>query len=149
MKLAEALQLRADMNRKIEQLKVRIEANALIQEGDETAEDAGELLKELDEIVERLSELMAKINARNCQTMVGDKTLTELIAKRDGLAIRVDAYRKLVNKASQKINRYSSKEIRLLSSVNIKEMQKKVDELSAEIRNTNNKIQETNWLTEL
>ncbi|MBR1442247.1 MAG: DIP1984 family protein [Firmicutes bacterium] len=149
MKLAEALQLRADMNRKIEQLKVRIESNALIQEGDETAEDAGELLKELDETVERLSELMAKINERNCQTMVGDKTLTELIAKRDGLTIRVDAYRKLVNRASQKINRYSSKEIRILSSVNIKEMQKKVDDLSAELRNTNNKIQETNWLTEL
>ena len=81
--------------------------------------------------------------------MVEGKTLTELIADKDSLIIKLDAYRKLINKASLKISRYSSKEIRLLSAVNIKEMQKKADIISEELRNVNNKIQETNWLTEL
>ena len=34
MKLAEALQERADLNRRMEQLKRRLTANALVQEGD-------------------------------------------------------------------------------------------------------------------
>ena len=39
MKLAEALQERADLNRKIEQLSDRLEANVLVQEGEVPLED--------------------------------------------------------------------------------------------------------------
>ena len=46
MKLAEALQERADLNRKIEQLQDRLSNNVLVQEGEQTAEDP-EKLKEL------------------------------------------------------------------------------------------------------
>ncbi|MEO2800040.1 DIP1984 family protein, partial [Flavonifractor plautii] len=35
MKLAEALQERADLNRNIEQLKNRLSSNALVQEGEQ------------------------------------------------------------------------------------------------------------------
>ena len=48
MKLAEALQERADINRKIEQLKVRLNNNVLVQEGEKTAEDPDQLKQELD-----------------------------------------------------------------------------------------------------
>ena len=48
MKLAEALQERADLNRRIEQLRARLENNALVQEGESPAEDPSELLAELD-----------------------------------------------------------------------------------------------------
>ena len=51
MKLAEALQERADNSRRIEQLKVRLTDNALIQEGDQPAEDPQELLKELNKCI--------------------------------------------------------------------------------------------------
>ena len=37
MKLAEALQERADLNRKIEQLQDRLSNNVLVQEGEQTA----------------------------------------------------------------------------------------------------------------
>ncbi len=40
MKLAEALALRADTVKRIEQLRTRIEGNARLQEGEEPAEDA-------------------------------------------------------------------------------------------------------------
>ena len=39
MKLAEALQERADLNRNIGQLRERLRSNALVQEGENTVED--------------------------------------------------------------------------------------------------------------
>ena len=45
MKLAEALQERADLNRRIEQLRNRLENSALVQEGERPAE-APEVLLE-------------------------------------------------------------------------------------------------------
>ena len=43
MKLAEALQERADLNRAIQQLENRLSNNALVQEGERPAEDPQEL----------------------------------------------------------------------------------------------------------
>ena len=48
MKLAEALSLRANAVRRIEQLRVRVVGNARFQEGEEPAEDAAALLAEID-----------------------------------------------------------------------------------------------------
>ena len=45
MKLAEALQERADLNRRIEQLRARIQTNALVQEGEKPAEDPQKLIR--------------------------------------------------------------------------------------------------------
>mgnify|MGYP001302633714 CR=1 FL=1 len=47
MKLAEALSLRADLQKRVIQLKVRLKDSAKIQEGDEPAEDVKELYPEL------------------------------------------------------------------------------------------------------
>ena len=49
MKLAEALNLRADVQKRIASLKERLIRNAKVQEGDVPAEDPVMLLKELDE----------------------------------------------------------------------------------------------------
>ena len=59
MKLAEALQERADLNRQIEQLRSRLSHNAIVQEGEAPAEDPGDLLAQLDRATARLEELMA------------------------------------------------------------------------------------------
>ena len=48
MKLAEALQERADLDRRVQQLQQRLENNAMVQEGESPAEDPAELLAELD-----------------------------------------------------------------------------------------------------
>ena len=47
MKLAEALQERADLNRKIEDLRRRLGNVVLVQEGEEPAEDPKKLLQDL------------------------------------------------------------------------------------------------------
>ena len=48
MKLAEALQERADINIKLKQLERRMQNNALVQEGEAPSEDPEALRRELD-----------------------------------------------------------------------------------------------------
>ena len=91
MKLAEALQERADLNRKVEELRRRLGNVILVQEGEEPAEDPAELLKELDASLSRLEELIAAINLTNCRTKVKGMTLTSLIARKDMLMLKLSA----------------------------------------------------------
>ena len=100
MKLAEALQERADLNRRIEQLNSRLYRNSKVQQGRNPEEDPAELISELDGCIARLEYLIAKINICNCNTKTPDgKSITELIAKRDCLKIKIDAYRDLAGNA--------------------------------------------------
>lgn len=149
MKLAEALQERADLNAKIDELRRRLGNNATVQEGEATAEDPAELVAQLDGCIARLEELIAKINATNCATVTDKGTLTELIARRDCLNIRISAYRDLITDASCLSQRASRTEIKIISAVDVKALQKQADEMAKELRLVDNKIQETNWLTEL
>ena len=66
MKLAVALQERNDLNQKIAQLKYRLELNAVVQEGEKTAENPEELLEELNKCYKKLEVLIARINKTNC-----------------------------------------------------------------------------------
>lgn len=58
MKLAEALSLRADLQKRISQLKPRLKNNSKIQEGDEPAEKVEDLHTELDELLSQLEILI-------------------------------------------------------------------------------------------
>ena len=49
MKLAEALQERADLNRRIEQLNARLYRNSKVQQGRNPEEDPAELISELED----------------------------------------------------------------------------------------------------
>jgi hypothetical protein len=65
MKLAEALVLRADTQKRIEQLRERLKISALIQEGDEPTENPQILLEELDRLFGQLETLISAINRTN------------------------------------------------------------------------------------
>ena len=80
MKLAEALQERADLIRKIAQLGSRINDNALVQEGEKPNEDPKAMLAELRSCVTRLEKLIAAINYPNFAVKVDGVTLTQMIA---------------------------------------------------------------------
>lgn len=149
MKLAEALQERADLNRRIQQLRQRLSSNAIVQEGEQPAEDPQELLVELNDCVENLEQLITRINLTNCRTQVGSKSLTALLAQRDTLTIKLSAYRDLTYNASQLGRRATHTEIKLFSTVNVKELQKQVDSMAKELRLLDNSIQAANWATEL
>ncbi len=149
MKLAEALQERADINRRIDQLRFRLSRNATVQEGEQPAEDPNELVKELDSCTARLEYLMAHINKTNSLTYIEGKSLTELIAKRDALNVKVSVYRSFLNEASNLSTRATRNEIKILSTVNVRSLQKKVDDMSRDLRLTDNALQQANWTVEL
>ncbi|MBR6706945.1 MAG: DIP1984 family protein [Clostridia bacterium] len=149
MKLAEALQERADLNKKISELKSRLNNCILVQEGEEPAEEPAELLKELDGAAARLEALMAAINLTNSRTKVEGKTLTQLIARKDALSVQLAAYRDLVYTAGQNTNRARGTEIRVKALLKAADLQKKADQLAKEIRRLDNLLQENNWKTKL
>lgn len=149
MKLAEALQERADLNRKIEELRGRLSSNVIVQEGEETAEDPNELFAELDAAVARLEEMTARINETNCLTRDGNESITDLIARKDALRLQANVYRNAVSEASETARRARRTEIKVFSAVDVKALQKKADGIARELRKTDNRIQELNWKTEL
>lgn len=149
MRLAEALNLRADINKRISQLGERLRANAKVQEGDTPAEAPEELLAELDRLTSELEVLMGRINLTNSRTLSDGVSLTEMIAKKDALTLKSGIIRKFLAEASLKIERYSNKEIKILSTVNVAELRTHSDKLSEELRLLNVKIQEINWTTDL
>lgn len=149
MKLAEALNLRADLKIRIKQLKERLIANSKVQEGDVPSENPEELLKELKGNLEQLEDLIKKINMTNSSTVVDGETLTDLIAKRDVLTMEISIKREFLGSASEKINRYSNNEIKILSTIDVGKKQKEIDKLSKKLRELDTKIQGLNWTTEL
>ncbi len=149
MKLAEALQERSDINKKISQLRGRLSNNLLVQEGEKTAEDPVALLKELDQSIKRLQYLIEHINLTNCKTLVGERTITELLAQKDTLTLKISAYRDVIEQGSRNTDRARHSEIKILPTINVAEIQKKTDKMAKELRNVDNMLQETNWNTEL
>ena len=149
MKLSEALQERADLNRRIEQLRVRLSHNATVQEGESPSEDPKALLLELDGSFARLEELIYRINLTNCKVESDGKTLTQRLAERDCLNAKLGAYRSFLNDASQLATRATRTEIKIVSTVQVASMQKTVDALSANLRKLDTDIQALNWTTEL
>ena len=149
MKLAEALQERADLNRRIEQLRYRLSNNVLVQEGEKPLEDPAALLEELESSFTRLEWLIARINLTNCAVKVEGRSLTELIARRDVLSLRAEAYRRLVEEASQHTHRATRTEIKILSAVNVPALQRQADDASRELRLLDNTLQATNWTADL
>ena len=149
MKLAEALQERADLNRSIDELRRRLGNALLVQEGEEPPENPQELLKELEAALERLEYLMAAINLTNCKTRANGLTLTELIAKKDALRLKASAYKDMVFTAGQNTSRARGTEIRVRAVLKASDLQKIVDSAAKEARELDNLLQETNWKTKL
>lgn len=149
MKLATALSERASLQIRLSEIQIRLNANAKVQEGDVPAENPVELIAEKDRIIDELENFVTRINLTNSRTECDGVTITELISKRDRMKKDVNIMRTFLNNASSKIDRYSKTEILIKSTVDISEYQKKLDVISKELRQIDEKIQGLNWTTEL
>ena len=89
MKLAEALNLRADLQKRIAALKDRLIRNAKVQEGDTPSEDPVMLLKELDNNIIELEKLIKAINKTNSSTYIENESTADIIAKRDAICLKL------------------------------------------------------------
>ena len=149
MKLAEALIERADLQKRLDQLEERLQNNALVQAGEEPAEDPASLLAELDTVTDSLENLIVRINLTNASAAVDGVSVTALIAKRDCLQKRVRILRRFLQSASMTAMRSRGSEIVVKATVPVREMQKTVDDLSKSLREIDTAIQAANWSTEL
>ena len=149
MKLAEALHMWADLQRRISQLDSRLTVNARVQEGEQPAEDPNQLLAELEDCYDELETLMARINLTNSLTLLPEGSLTELLAKRDRLTKQLRGLRDFLNVASDIAGRTSRSEIRIRSAVDVRSLQKDCDRRSGELRKLEAVIQAANWTTDL
>ena len=149
MKLAIALSERADLQRRLSEMEIRLNNNAKVQEGEEPSESPSELMEELDRIIGRMEELMTRINLTNCSTVYEGKTITDLLAHRDCLKSKIRIMRNFLDNASNKVSYMSGSEIKIRSTVPVAQIQKMVDALAKELRETDESIQQLNWTTEL
>jgi len=149
MKLAEALSLRADYQKRIAQLKDRLLINSKVQEGDVPSEDPVELLDELNQDCAELEKLIKQINKTNSFTLVDNNSISDMIAQKDVLALKISILRGFVKQSAERIDRYSNKEIKIFSTINISEKQKEIDALSKQLRELDAKLQGINWTTEI
>lgn len=149
MKLAEALIQRADAQRRIEQLRGRIQRNASVQEGEEPAENPTDLLAEVETTLTELRTLIQQINRTNSATAFDDnRTLTDVLAERDVLMLERSVVSGLIDAAMPQF-RYGRMEIKYESTVNIQEMQQRVDDISRRYRELDSAIQQLNWTVDL
>jgi hypothetical protein len=150
MKLAEALILRADTQKRFEQLRQRLANNAKVQEGDQPAEKPDALLAEIERNASEQENLIKRINKTNSETeFSAGKTVTDVLAERDILLARRGVYAGLVGAATITQQLYSRSEIKFVSTINVAEIQRTVDDLSKQYRELDAKIQELNWKTDL
>lgn len=150
MKLAEALMLRADIQKKFASLRERIGKNAVVQEGDEPHEDPSRLIQEAFAVLKELEALVSKINRANLSNRLPDgRTLTEAIAQRDTLVSQHSLLQHAIASTQKEPDRYSMSEIKWRATLKVAGLQQQSDDLAKKIRELNAAIQESNWNSEL
>lgn len=149
VKLAEALIHRADLKQRLAGLHERIVRNAS-QEGDPPAEDPNALLEEFERLAKDYEETVVRINRTNLSARLENGTsITEAIALRDGLLLRIGTYRKLVAEATVVAARGLKTEIKFVPSVDVRAVQAEADRLSRAHRELDARIQAANWTSDL
>jgi hypothetical protein len=160
MKLAEALALRADAQKRLVQLQGRAVAAARYQEGEEPPERSTELLAQARAVTDEIESLIRRINRTNAATeLEPGLTVTDAIAQRDGLALR----RKLVTAVADAatgqrggrdgggwyVERQMRSELRQLTDVPVGDLRHEADDLARQYRELDVRLQEANWSTDL
>ena len=149
MKLAEALNQRADLQKRIAQLRERLSNNVKVQEGDQPAEKPEDLFAELERSLKELETLIVRINRTNQETVWEGPTLTEMIAAKDVLSLHLSSLRDVLEAANVRSDRFSRNEIKFVRTIDVNGLQKKVDDLSRDLRELDSRLQQANWMTDL
>lgn len=150
MKLAEALILRADAQKRIAQLRERLVRSARVQEGEEPPENPAELFAELNRALAEFKDMVQKINRTNSATAFdANRTITDALAERDTLGLERGALDGVIQATSQANFRYGRSEIKYITTVNVADLQRRVDDLARRYRELDSAIQQMNWNIDL
>lgn len=150
MKLAEALILRADNQKRLEQVCQRLLRSSKVQEGDRPPEDPEALIEALEKLVSELTNLIQRINRTNSQSVLEPgETLADALATRDLLKVKHGAYRDLAEAATVTQDRSTRSEIKFQSTIDVAAIQIEADRAARAHREIDTKIQAANWQIDL
>ncbi|GGP54832.1 DIP1984 family protein [Saccharothrix coeruleofusca] len=153
MKLGEALALRADVARRVEQLRARVAGNARYQEGETPAEDAEALLAQALEASDELESLIRRINRTNAATPLRDGTISDALARRDALRLRHGLLTAAADAATGRnqpgMARQLRSELLYVSALPVARLRADADRLARDIREVDTDIQQANWQVDL
>jgi hypothetical protein len=156
MKLAEALALRSDAKKRLDQLRSRAVASARFQEGEPPVEDAAALHREAQAVVDEIEALVRRINRTNAATeMEAGVTITDAIARRDALAAKHKLTSTLADAAAGHgsdrgwSTRQLRSELRDVTDLPVPELRREADRIARDYRDLDTRLQATNWSTDL
>jgi hypothetical protein len=150
MKLGEALRLRSDNYKKIEELRTRAVASAQLQEGQEAPDSPVDLLLEIERLGLETLELVQRINRTNVAALLeSGQPLVDALTERNYYLAMRGPFEGVAAAASALQQRYMRSEIKVVRTADPKALRKKVDDFSQRHRLLDISIQEANWVTEL
>ena len=150
MKLAEALILRADSQKRLEQVCQRLLRSSKVQEGERPPEEPEALIEALEKLVSELTNLIQRINRTNSQSVLEPgETLSDALATRDLLKMKHGAYRDLAEAATVTQDRSTRSETKFQSTVDVATIQIEADRAARAHREIDTKIQAANWQIDL
>ena len=150
MKLAEALLLRGDLQKKLASLRERVSQYATVQQGETPPEDPNELLRQANGVLAELEQLVFRINVTNLRHPLKDgRSLTQVLARRDALVQQHALLTAAIGGSTKKPDRYGLSEIKWVAVMDVAALQKQADDVAKLLRETNALIQEANWNAEL
>lgn len=150
MKLAEALILRGDTQKRLSQLQDRLRRSAWVQEGETPHEDPAKLRVQVAALIKQLQDLIYHINQANMTTRLNSgMTLTEALALRDTLTLHQNILRSVADAASERVERIGRAEIRRVPTIDVAQLRDEIDQLAKQRREVDTAIQTANWATDL
>jgi hypothetical protein len=154
MKLAEALALRADAQKRLAQVTARAVTNARYQEGEPPVEDAAQLHDEARAVVSEIEGLVRRINRTNAQAeLEPGLTITDALAQRDALSAQHKVAVAVADAASGRDQRGWARqmrsELRYLTDLRVADLRQEADRLAQRYRELDIRLQAANWATEL
>jgi hypothetical protein len=159
MKLAEALAERADIDKKIAQMRDRAKVAARYVEGEEPPESSLTLIQDTRTLLARRMDLVRRINLTNAETRLvrGDGhviTMTAALALREFILSERTLINDVCNEASPSTrDMYGSRrrktELPERTDLPVPALRVEADNLSRTFRELDSEIQQANWNTEL
>ena len=153
MKLGELLSLRADFQKRMQQVQKLLLDNATLQEGDSPTIDPAELLEQYRALAAEHEEIVRRINRANmaAQIVVDGEALAlaDAVVRRERLARHAGVLRELSARAMPERNRFLRTEVKHVPAFDVSAVLGQADRLSRQHRELDTRIQQANWEIEV
>lgn len=146
MKLGEALTLRSKQGQKLNDLRQRIIANALVQEGQQAVENSNDLVEEFKTLSAEHADMVRRINKTNL-----NNGLIEMLVEREHLGRMRAVYDMAASEATPRRDsyRWMRTEVVFAPVITVETWRHTAEMYAEQLRVLDVQIQEKNWQIDL